>query len=258
MMSDAVDLVLPLYRPRGEWAERIAESIRALKNSDAMKECVLTVFVVNDGSDPGLFPEEKLELIGKEADSFEFLSYQRNRGKGYSLRFGVAAAHGDYQIYTDGDFPFSEQGVIDAYLALKQGSDVVMGTRGSDYATALPPIRKMLSRNVKRMNRMLLKLPMEYIDTQAGLKGFNRRGRVVFLNTRVETFLFDTEFILLAWRNRLKIGTIPLSLRPGLHFSKMGLKVMLRELRHFAVILMQQHFSARRKPKKKGCEESLY
>lgn len=32
---------------------------------------------------------------------------------------------------------------------------------------------------------------MSYPDTQAGLKGFNKRGRVLFLSTRIHGFLFD-------------------------------------------------------------------
>ena len=93
------------------------------------------------------------------------------------------------------------------------------------------------------MNRFLLNLPVEFLDTQAGLKGFNSKGREMFLKTKVDTFVFDTEFIMLSYRNKLNIKTIPLTLRPGLTFSRMGFRIMFRELFQFLKILMRLRFT---------------
>ena len=92
------------------------------------------------------------------------------------------------------------------------------------------------------MNRFLLNLPEKYLDTQAGLKGFNSKGKEMFLKTKVDTFVFDTEFIMLSFKNKLNIKTIPLTLRPGLTFSRMGFSVMFRELIQFLGILMRLRF----------------
>ena len=67
-------------------------------------------------------------------------------------------------------------------------------------------------------------------------------GKQAFLDTTVDTCLFDTEFILLAWDRGLRIDTIPLTLRPGLSFSKMGWRVLFRELGHFLRIMPAHWF----------------
>ena len=117
-----------------------------------------------------------------------------------------------------------------------------MGVRGADYGRALHPLRKTISKGVRRLNRFLLGMPERYLDTQAGMKGFRGEGRRAFLDTTVDTFLFDTEFILLAWDRGLRIDTIPLKLREGLSFSKMGWRILFRELRHFLRIMPAHWF----------------
>ncbi|MEG1979466.1 MAG: glycosyltransferase family 2 protein [Victivallaceae bacterium] len=243
-----LDIILPLYKPKKGWESHILEAVGELRRYLTGKGCELHLFIVNDGSEPTYFSEENLAKIRNAAGKFTFLSYADNHGKGYSLRYAVSRTDGDYQIYTDGDFPFSWHSVADAYNALQEGADVVMGCRSKDYSAALPTMRKHLSRGVKRLNRFLLELPEEYSDTQSGLKGFNRLGKKIFLSTTVDSFLFDTEFILIAWKNSLNISCIPLQLKPNLHFSKMGTKVMLRELRHFVKVIFKHRFK-RRQPR---------
>ena len=52
----------------------------------------------------------------------------------------------------------------------------------------------------------------------------------------------SSDLILLAWDRGLRIDTIPLSLRPGLSFSKMGWRVLFRELRNFLRIMPAHWF----------------
>ena len=63
--------------------------------------------------------------------------------------------------------------------------------------------------------------------------------------TRIETFLFDTEFILIALRNQLNIAVIPLKLRGSLRFSRMGFKVVFRELAALARIFFRCRIGSR-------------
>ena len=231
-----IDIILPLYRPKPGWDEHVRENIRELRASFEGK-AALRFLIVDDGSGPGAFDPAALDRVKADAGDFEFLAYEPNRGKGYAVRYAAARAQADFVVYTDGDFPFGWRGVADAWSRLENGADVVMGVRDSGYSSALSPGRKLLSSCVRLLNRALLGMPGRYLDTQAGLKGFNRRGLQAFLATKTETFLFDTEFILIAWTHGLKIETVPLTLRPGLHFSRMGVAVMCRELGHFFRIL---------------------
>ena len=231
------DLILPFYNPHEGWLNHLLESVAALKQTLNGRGSTLRVILANDGSPKTCYPDEALDAIRATADEFIFATYDVNHGKGYCLRHAVAQADGDIQIYTDGDFPFGWQCAAEAFDRLSSGTDVVMGVRGSDYGQALHPLRKFISKGVRRLNRFLLGMPERYLDTQAGMKGFRGAGKQAFLDTTVDTFLFDTEFILLAWDRGLRIDTIPLSLRPGLSFSKMGWSVLFREFGHFLRIM---------------------
>jgi len=112
-----------------------------------------------------------------------------------------------------------------------------MGIRGKEYGEALVPMRRFVSKAVLLMNRILLGIPAKYADTQAGMKGFNAAGKKIFCATTIDSFIFDMEFILLAWRAGLKIETTPLRLRSGLVFSSMSGKTLRRELARFAAML---------------------
>ena len=112
-----------------------------------------------------------------------------------------------------------------------------MGRRNYSYNAALSPFRKCLSSGVRILNRFLCGLPADIQDTQAGLKGFNSRGKKAFLQTTVNSFVFDTEFILLAYNKKLKITPLDVQLSPDLKLSSMGLKVLLGELLCFVKVL---------------------
>ena len=236
------DLILPYYKPHEGWLDHLLGSVAPLKRELNKRGSTLRVILANDGSPASCYPPEALEAIRAAADEFVFSTYDVNHGKGYSLRHAVKMADGDVQIYTDGDFPFGWECTLAAFERLTDGADVVMGVRGADYGKALHPLRKTISKGVRALNRLVLLMPGRYLDTQAGMKGFRGAGRQAFLDTTVDTFLFDTEFILLAWDRGLRIDTIPLTLRSGLSFSKMGWRILFRELRHFLRILPAHWF----------------
>jgi hypothetical protein len=236
------DLILPFYKPHEGWLNHLLESVTALRKALNERGSTLCVILANDGSPKSCYPDEALDAIRAVADEFIFSTYDVNHGKGYCLRHAVQKADGDIQIYTDGDFPFGWQCAAEAFDRLKSGADVVMGVRGSDYGKALHSLRKFISKGMRRLNRFLLGMPERYLDTQAGMKAFKGDGKQAFLDTTVDTFLFDTEFILLAWDRGLRIDTIPLTLRPGLSFSKMGWRVLFRELGHFLRIMPAHWF----------------
>jgi hypothetical protein len=236
------DLILPFYKPHEGWLNHLLESVAALRQELNRRGSTLRVILANDGSPKSCYPDEALDAIRAAADEFIFSTYDVNHGKGYCLRHAVQKADGDIQLYTDGDFPFGWQCAAEAFDRLNSGADVVMGVRGVDYGKALHPLRKLISKGVRRLNRFLLGMPERYLDTQAGMKGFRGAGKQAFLDTTVDTFLFDTEFILLAWDRGLRIDTIPLTLRPGLSFSKMGWRVLFRELGHFFRIMPAHWF----------------
>jgi len=243
-------VLLPLHRPGPEWDSHIADAVSGLRERFPEEKYDLHFYLTNDGAPLELYPPERLEKLNAAAGGkFHFLPREVNRGKGYALRYLCALSDAECTVYTDGDFPFGWEPVARAFELLLADSDVVMGRRTREYAKALTPTRKILSGGIKVLNRLLLGLPRAYQETQSGLKGFDAKGRELFLKTTVDTFLFDTEFILLAYREKLKIDVLDIAIRPGIHLSAMGLKVMLRELRCLAGILRRIRFRRKKETK---------
>jgi hypothetical protein len=151
------------------------------------------------------------------------------------LRAGVELLNCDYYLYTDIDSPFTIDSVLNVYATLLLGNDVVCGDRGGAYIRYLPLKRRVTSHVARWLNRYVLGI--KNYDSQGGLKGFNRKGKEVFLRTRINRFLFDTEFIFLAERNpEIKLYTVPINIREGVYFSNFGLKVLFVEFLNFLLI----------------------
>jgi transketolase N-terminal domain/subunit len=74
-------------------------------------------------------------------------------------------------------------------------------------------------------------------DAQSGLKGFNKKGKNLFLQTSINRFLVDTEFLVLANKQKLDIAVLELNLKNGIKFSSMGWKVLIAEGKNFYKII---------------------
>lgn len=197
-----------------------------------LPDITLNLIVVNDGSVKNVNPDQ-VRFLTERIPHFEYITYQSNRGKGFALRKGVEASKGTLQIYTDIDFPFELEHIREIYQQLKnERADVVSGVRKKNYYQTLSPQRLLASRMSQVLNRVFLKLPFN--DTQSGIKGFNRKGRMIFLRTTIDRYLADTEFLALAAKTgKLRILPLEVSLRGDVVLSKMSFRTFMRELKNF-------------------------
>ena len=191
------------------------------------------IILVNDGSSTGVTPE-KFKILRESNLPIEIVSYTKNQGKGYALRQGAIEADSDFQIFTDVDFPYTIPSIIAIYNSLKSGNDVALGTRKADYYQTVPFVRRLISKFLRWVLKSVLKLPIT--DTQCGLKGFNQKGKQVFLQTTINRFLFDLEFVKMVTQKNLnlKVDPVNVKLRPDVVFSKMNYKVLMGESINFA------------------------
>lgn len=227
------DLVLPCYNPPPNWVEQLTADFYQLRS--LLPDTSVQLIVVIDGPAQHVTPA-MLELLHYNIPGVKVINHPVNRGKGYALRLGVAVSASPYQVCTDIDFPFGAAAIAEAVDLLRHGADVVAGVRGPGYAKLLPQKRKLISGVNRLLNRRLLRLKV--IDAQAGLKAFNGKGRAAFLTTRVNGFLFDSEFMRVAGKNRtMVISTVRIHCRQGIRFSEFRSKVLLREAMNFLGIL---------------------
>lgn len=228
---------MPCYNPPEGWAENVIQSYGNV--CGLLGETVaVNIILVNDGSGKGI-RDEDISLLKSNLPAFEYVAYPQNRGKGYALRQGVAAAKGDLYLYTDIDFPYTTQSLQNVFALLKSGSaDVVAGVRDENYYTHVPGPRRRISKILRWMLRTFLRLKVT--DTQCGLKGFNAKGKAIFLYTRIDRFLFDLEFIFLSSNEKnLRLQPAQVELRPGIEFSRARLGILARESVNFGWIFLR-------------------
>ncbi len=233
-MFKTIDIVLPCYNPDVfGWENIILQNINALKA--AFPNLDFTLILVNDGSTT-FVATENIEFLKQNIAKMTYISYSMNQGKGFALRKGIESSTADLIVYTDVDFPFELISVQLMLEKLLQGKDIVIGERQFSYIHNLNFYRKILSSGSHFFNDFILRIP--FTDTQGGLKGFNQKGKEIFLQTKINRYLFDTEFILRAYiTKKMSFGTVPLTLKEGIILSGMGLKVIKKEFLNILYLL---------------------
>lgn len=231
----SLDIILPAYNPLPGWEDIVIGRFQSLVK--ALPDVKIRLFIVNDGS-LRIDENQSAGLIQEVIPDLQWISYKENRGKGYALREGVKKSTADFVVYTDIDWPYTEESMIGVIRTLTGSADAVIGKRDENYYTHLPPARRRISRLLRSFNAKLLRLKVD--DTQAGLKGFRKNVKDIFLSTTIDRYLFDLEFIyLISAKKEIKVVGCPIALRPGITFSKMNRKILFQEARNFLKIWMK-------------------
>lgn len=231
-MTSSIAIVVPAFNPHEKWEQTLVERFQELCSHHPTR--ALHLYLVNDGSSTNI-SQQQINYIQSHIPLFTYIHNEQNRGKGFALRSAIRHTTETYVIYTDIDMPFTVQSVSDIIEQLP-AFDVVFGIKKNEYYEQLPYQRKLISRVLQKFIKILFpSLPVS--DTQCGLKGMNQRGKDIFLQTKIDRYLFDLEFILYASKNKLKIKPIPVALRPGIVFGNMKTGILLQESRNLWKIL---------------------
>ncbi|MDR3678815.1 MAG: glycosyltransferase family 2 protein [Flavipsychrobacter sp.] len=231
----SVSIVLPCYNPPQGWAENIVHQYGVLS---ASLQQPLEVIIVYDGISKEVKGTD-LVFLHDNIPGVQQISLEHNKGKGHALRTGIAQANGDIIIYTDIDFPYTNESLHKICSALQDNMcDIAVGVKDAVYYEKVPRLRRIISKFLQFFIRLFLSIPIT--DTQCGLKGFKADIKPVFLATTINRYLFDLEFIRNASKSgRYRISAIPVSLNPGVHFRPMNYKVLLPEIINFIKILLR-------------------
>jgi glycosyltransferase involved in cell wall biosynthesis len=224
-----IDLVLPCYNPPADFVELVDLYFKDLKAFYPDRQ--LNLFVVNDGSTCN-FDDIQIQKLRNIQESVHIVSYNSNHGKGYALRRAVDKTSSPLIVYTDYDFPFRVECIKELIEELDKDADIVLVSRNHEYLRELPFSRKIYSLMSKQLNRIFLGL--EYYETQGGLKGFNLKGKEIFLSTTINEFLFDTEFVYRASLQRgISIVNIKGIIREDIKPNRIHFVGIIRELFNF-------------------------
>lgn len=230
-ISDKLNIIIPLYNPHAGWEDRFIDSISGLH--EELKETELTVILVNDGS---TFQSDNIRALADRFEYLKYYSYPFNMGKGYAIRYGINKSDADFYVYTDIDFPFGYPIVSQTYRILKSSrTNIVIGTRDLSYFRMLPLARRIYSVLLKELNYLITGFKIK--DTQAGLKGLDNRAKKVLADTKINTFLFELEFLKNSIKQGLKYELIDIKCRPGINFTNFRFRILLKEIISFLKIL---------------------
>jgi len=212
-------VVVPVYNG----GDRIVENVELIRDVVArgVGEGELEVIVVSDGSIDGT--AERLLEARAEA-GIRVIHYDRNLGKGYAVKTGALAGHGDWVALVDADLDL-DPGAIPGYLdvARSERLDFAIGSkRHPESVVHYPRSRRVASWCYQLLNRVLFRLDVR--DTQVGLKVFRREvvDEVVPL-LLVKQFAFDLD--LLAVARALGFGRVrELPVRLDYRFTGSGVR----------------------------------
>ena len=171
-------------------------------------ECEL--LVVDDGSRDGT--ARYVESVAAGNPGVRLLRNPGNRGKGYSVRHGMLAARGEWNLFTDADLsaPIEEFDKLYA-TAAAAGAAIAIGSRALDrrlIGVHQSGFRETSGRVFNSVMRAITGLP--FADTQCGFKLYRSdAARAVFAQQRLDGFSFDVEALFIAQRLGYKTVEVP-------------------------------------------------
>ena len=210
-----VSVVIPCLNETNSIGICVAKAMEAFRAKGLRGEVV----VADNGSTDGSV--EIAENLGAHVVRVE------QRGYGWALRAGIAAAHGAFIVMGDADDSYDFSEVPRFVEKWRQGNDVVMGNRfrGEIKPGAMPWHHKYIG-NPALSSVLNLFFRAGIGDSHCGMRGFTRAvyERMDLRSTGME---FASEFVIKAAQLGVKITEIPVTLWP----DKRGRPPHLRSLR---------------------------
>ena len=204
MGTSELSIVIPAFNEE----KRIAATLETLRGYLARQNYESEIIVVDDGSKDRTVETARMKLEGCR---HRVLPVAVNTGKGNAVREGMLAAEGRYVLFTDADLSTPIEEVERFLRYLKEGNDVVIGSRALDRSKI--EVRQNFSRELmgKVFNLIARMLVFREVrDSQCGFKAFTREAaRDLFGRQKTKGFSFDAEILYLAQKKGYRIREEP-------------------------------------------------
>lgn len=164
------------------------------------------ILVVNDGS-----AKEFSELFTEAEKYAVVLSYGKNMGKGYALKYGMQRIKEHFPnakrfITADADGQHSTEDIVNIREKMRAGDDFILGTRDFKGNT---PLR---SRVGNSMSRLVFAVSTGYYlgDNQSGLRGFDLCHVPWMVRVGGNRYEYEMNVLICAVKQKIKIRTVPI------------------------------------------------
>lgn len=229
-------VVVPAYNEE----KNIRKTVQSLLNQLKYIDYDFELIVVCDGCQDNTAAEARKN----KSRHLRVLSYPKNYGKGYALKYGVQHATGDVVTFIDagGDFHPSH---IERFVKLLEvfDADIVIGSKRHPMSKIdYPLIRRLNSALYHLLLRILFRVQVR--DTQTGLKVAKRAVlKKVMPRMVVKQYAYDVELLVVA--KLLGYGRVieaPVEMNFNLVTSSLKTKTVINALRDTLAIFYRKNF----------------
>jgi glycosyltransferase involved in cell wall biosynthesis len=199
-----VEIVVPVYNE----AAALPGSIRRLhERLTATFPFSWRIVVANNASTDGT--AQVARALGDDLPGVELLDLPE-KGRGRALRAAWSSSDADVLCYMDVDLSTDLNALLPLVAPLISGhSDLAIGTRLAKASNVVRgPKRELISRAYNQILRMSLQA--RFSDAQCGFKAIRRDAAARLLpQVQDQAWFFDTELLVLAQRDGLRIHEVP-------------------------------------------------
>lgn len=188
-----ISVIVPAYK-QGRTIRKDLENIdKVLKKG--LKDYRYEIICVVDGLLDNTFNEAKKA----KSDRLKVYGYQRNKGKGYAVRFGMARSKGRLVSFLDAGMEISPASIMMLMAHMEwYKADIIVGSKRHPVSRVnYPLLRHILSVGYHGVVKLLFGLPLK--DTQSGIKIFRRKVLdKVLPRLLVKKYAMDIEMLAVA------------------------------------------------------------
>ena len=221
-----LSVIVPAYK-QGRTIEKDLRRISRVLQKTAYDYEIICVV---DGKEDKTFERARRVRLRK----VKVLGYQKNRGKGYAVRWGMERCRGKWVAFLDVGMEIDPNGIRMLWEHMKwYEADVVVGSKRHPVSVVnYPWERKILSWVYYWLIRLLFNFKIR--DTQPGIKIFRREVLEKILpRLLVKQYAFDVEMLAVANRlgfKRIYEAPIKLDFQPDSLTTAATLRVIWRML----------------------------
>lgn len=198
-------LTLPVFNER----DRLEGSVRKLLAMLSGINADYGIALVEDGSNDG--SAAVAQALSEKYPFVYFIHSDRRLGRGEAIRRCWQHMYADVYVFMDTDLSADLAALPVLMEKVREGSDIVTGSRYCEGATvSRPPIRKLVSIVYNWLVRTMFHDDIQ--DHQCGFKAFSRRAvRDLLPLTKEPTWFWDTEILVLAHKLGYNVTEIPVT-----------------------------------------------
>ena len=203
-MKPYLSVIIPAYNEAKRLPLTLVDIDRHLRGVKYFYE----IIVVNNNSTDAT--AEVVERFSHIIKNLKLLNC-KVPGKGATVKRGLLEAKGEIRLFTDADNSTSVDQFSKMIPYLKEGYDIIIGSRDIKGAKLVPPQpwHKRLAGDIGNLIIQILLLPGMW-DTQCGFKAFSEKAALkIFPLMKISRWAFDVEALVLAKKLGYRIKEIP-------------------------------------------------